>query len=235
MSGSSWPRSRATNMSQLEDWQWAQGETRSGQAAWAETFAARAFGVVLTEHEEFWEHVAELEADRSAGERLARLYVRRDQGGRVAAVRTYLERAAEVAEMGRDYQCMRAWATGGRAWWDDAPLEPGQPVQLPLRPDVVQTITFGAYRVARRGAGRCVALQCQELRGPNRGEYCARCATESRRPREAEEGERALFDALIPAVLGGPSKQRARRIRRAAPPRADASAASSAARTPDRP
>lgn len=194
---------------------------RAGRAAWAETFPARALGHALTLHHEFWEDVAAVRADTTAAQRLARRYVRRDQGGRLAAVAVYLERAA-AAPNDRDAK-MAVWATGMRAWFVDGDLEPGQPAR-DLRRDVVHTISIGAYRVARRGAGRCLSPPCAHWRGTKlaqdaRGEFCTACATVVRRPRELDEAERALFDALIPVVLREPSRPRARRARRASAPR----------------
>jgi len=183
--------------------------------------------MALTAQGEFWNHVDELRADPGAGERLARHYVRRDPGGRVAAVQIYLERAAAVERTGdRRYEKMAVWGTGLRAWFVDGSLEPGQPVRN-LRADAVETIAVGAYRVARRGAGRCAVRDCyvdpitrkwcgQKLASDHHGDYCAGCAVALPRPRERQEAERALFNAVIPVVLGEPSRPRARRVRRAA-------------------
>ncbi len=54
--------------------------------------------MALTAQAEFWDHVAELRADPASADRLAHRYVRRDQGRRRAAVRVYLERAAQAKE-----------------------------------------------------------------------------------------------------------------------------------------
>ena len=204
---------------------WSEGP--AGQAAWAETYGARALGLALTAQSEFWQHVDEVRADAEAAKRLARLYVRRDQGGRVAAVQEYIERAAAV-DPGRDraYQRAAVWQTGLRGWFVDAQLAPGQPVRN-LRRDVIETLALGAYRVARRGAGRCAAPDCcvdpitgvwsgAKLASDRDADYCTACARVLRRPRELEEAERVLFDAVVPVVLGGPSRARARRSRRAA-------------------
>jgi hypothetical protein len=176
--------------------------------------------MALTLQPEFWEHVAAVRADHTAAQRLARRYVRRNQGGRLIVVAVYLQRAAD-APNDRDAK-MAVWATGMPAYFVDGALEPGQPVRN-LRRDVVESISIGAYRVARRGAGRCLEPSCADWCGAKlrdgHGEFCTACSTVVRRPRELAEAERALFDALIPVVLREPSRPRARRARRASTPR----------------
>lgn len=142
-------------------------------------------------------------------------------------MRVYLERAAQAEESpDHRYEKLAVWATGLRAWFVDGSLEPGQPVRN-LRADTVETIAIGAYRVARRGAGRCAVPDCcvdpvtkrwsgAKLAGDHHPDYCSACAQVDRRPRELHDAERALFNAVIPAVLGGQSRPRSRRMRRLA-------------------
>jgi hypothetical protein len=193
---------------------------RSGQATWAETYAARALGLALIEQPEFWDHVEAIRAGTPA-EDVARRYVRRDQSRRVKTVAAYLERATSASPSAdhRDEE-QAVWSTGLRAWTVDGRLEPGQP-QRNLRTDMIETIALGALRVARRGAGRCADPSCCDgvgarLAADNRTGLCGPCAAKPRRAREMDEAERALFDAATPVVLpGAPDRQRARRVHRA--------------------
>jgi hypothetical protein len=193
-------------------------EGRSGQAAWAETYGARALGLALTDQPEFWDHVARARGGESALT-IARQYMRRDQSRRAELVAVYLERAAE-AEPHDDHRFEKAavWSIGQRAWWVDGELEAGQP-RRNLRRDAIETIRLGAKRVARRGARRCADPGCTDPHGrrlakDNETGYCGPCATRDRRASETDEAERALFDAATAAVLGAVAEDRPRSRRR---------------------
>jgi hypothetical protein len=200
-------------------------EGRSGQAAWAETFAARALGIALANQPDFWDDVDRIRQGESALA-IARRYVRRDQSRRAELISVYLQRAADAApHPDHRFETAALLAIGQRAWWPDAPLDPGQP-QRNLRRDVIETIEMGALRVARRPARRCADPDCGDPHGGalgryNDDDYCGPCKDAVRQqrvvrqPRETDEAERALFDAAIAAVLkNAPNRPRSRRQRR---------------------
>ena len=176
-------------------------------------------GRALDSQPEFWRHVDAIRrgADPAA---VARKYVRRDQSGRLAAIRYYLKLAAAAPD--RRAAQMRLWVAGGaKAYRPGGSAAPGDP-QRAVRRDALEVLAVGAVRVARRGAGRCVAHDCSveggaPLAADNRDDYCVVCASrgEARRPREGSEAERALFRAVTAAVLpDAPDRNRARRLRR---------------------
>jgi hypothetical protein len=180
-----------------------------------ERFPALTLGSALTGQDEFWDHVASIRAGANP-ERIARRYIRRDQGRRLKLITTLLERAAESPDDTAAGD--RMWNAGVNAYTVDGVPGPLSP-QRSLRPDALETLAIGAARIARRGAGRCVAYDCPTDGGTvlahdgARRDFCAAC--EDRVPpslkRSASEAERALFDAAIPRVLGEPSRVRARR------------------------
>jgi len=162
-------------------------------------------GAALTMHPEFFLHVAEVRAGTDPGQ-VASRYVRRDQGQRAEALRVYFEVAAE-ADPHADHRYIKTavWSIGMKAWFVDAPLEPGQP-QRALRRDAIETMGWAAIRVARRGAGRCAFPDCcggkgAQLAADRASEHCQAHAFYDRKPRGFVEIDRALFKNLLPALL----------------------------------
>jgi len=177
----------------------------AGQATWAETFAARIFGAALIEQPEFISQIRAIREGASVDELAAR-YVRRKQGRRVDAVAAYL-RTGAAADPHRTEEIAksRVLSVGSRAWWPDGPRQPGQP-QRNLRAEAVRSIEEGAFRVARRGAGQCVKLDCCEWRGAKlardaASDHCTAHADLDRRSRYFVELDRRFWRDLLPAVL----------------------------------
>lgn len=123
------------------------------------------------------------------------------------------------------------WNAGVTAYTVNAVPNPSSP-QRALRRDALTTLAIGAIRIARRGAGRCVADDCPTPGGTvvwkgvqrpgatraldaERRDFCSVC--ERRLPpslkRAGSEAERVVFDGAVGAVLGGPSRAQARRKR----------------------
>jgi hypothetical protein len=215
----------ALRRSKAANWDIRQGPvegSRVGTSAWVERFPAWALGLALTAQQEFWDQVASIR-DGAKAEEIARRYIRRDQGRRLDLIVTLLKRAAEAPD--DTAAKIRVWNAGVSAYTVDGVPSTSSP-QRALRADALRTLEIGAVRVARRGAGRCVAQDCPAEGGTVlacdglRRDFCAVC--EDRLPpslkRSASEAERALFDGAIPLVLDEPSRVRARRERRRVPP-----------------
>jgi hypothetical protein len=212
-------RSEATN------WDIRQGPvegSRAGTSAWVERFPVLTLGLALTTQREFLDQVASIRAGANP-EQIARRYIRRNQGRRLELITALLERAAEVPDdtMEQRRTRRRAMTAGANAYVEDGVPGPAAP-QRSLRWDALRTLEIGAIRIARRGAGRCVAYDCPTDGGTVLAhdglarDYCAGC--EVRVPpslkRSGGEAERVLFDGAVPVVLGVPSRSRARRQRR---------------------
>lgn len=213
----------ASRRSEAANWDIRQGPvdgSRAGISAWVERFPALTLGLAVTARPEFWDHVATIRDGASADE-VARRYIRRDQGRRRELITTLLERAAESPD--DTTAKLRVLNAGLNAYFVDGVPDPSRP-QRALRADALRKLEIGAVRVARRGAGRCVADDCPTDGGAvlahdgSRRDYCACC--EVRLPaslkRSANEAERDLFDGATPLVLSAPSRVRARRKKRQA-------------------
>lgn len=227
------------DMSQTAAWfAWVDSEQGLGARAWAaENYALHAFGWVLSRQAEWWEHV---EAARKGSTPLALVLEHRyARGQRADVVAELLRRAAaapSTTPAGRPTTAFAVFEMQNRGlggWHDEAPVAAQQP-QQGLRRDAARTIFLGAVRVARRGAHRCLNLECfpgeggEKLRRTNPSDYCRRHDPRNNRtvprgerprvpgrPSEADEAERALFDAVTPLVLPEElSRPSARRLRR---------------------
>jgi hypothetical protein len=211
----------ALRRSEAANWDIRQGPvegSRAGTSAWVERFPTWALGLALTAQPEFWNHVASVR-DGAKADEIARRYIRRNQGHRLELITTLLQRAAEAPD--DTAAKIRIWNAGLNAYSVDGVPNTSSP-QRALRPDALMRLGIGAVRIARMGAGRCVAYDCPTeggtvlARDGFRRDLCAIC--EDRVPaslrRSAGEAERALFDGANPFVLGEPSRVRARRQRR---------------------
>ena len=183
----------------------------------------------LSHQEEWWAHVAAVREGSKPLDVVKRHGYAR--GHRAKVVAELLRRAAaapSTTPAGRPTTELSKFAMLNASvcgWADDAPLERWQP-QRALREDAARTILIGAVRVARRGALRCMEPECvldherkrwkgAKLERGNDSGYCFPHHGRVRRPSEAEEAERALFDALAPLILREePSRPDARRLRR---------------------
>jgi len=147
---------------------------------------------------------------------------------RAELLEEYLSNAADAPpDMAKAYICNIAPV----AYFVEGVPGPSEP-QRGLRSDVRETLCLGAIRIARRGANRCVAYDCPYRDCDDHGckvrdcqrhrpgsplsksttlDYCPDCLSTVRRPREAEEAERSLFDGGIAAVFGGDSRPARRR------------------------
>jgi hypothetical protein len=192
--------------------------SRAGLAVLAETTPAYVLSLALTAQPEFWQHVAAIRSGEHTPSSLAPTYLRRRHGRRLELLERYLQIAAD-AESDNEAK-MRLWNIVPVSYSVEGVPAPDAP-QRALRADARWTLSVGALRVARRGASRCVAHDCGfcdcadhnchqracHVHRPGaphvNGDYCAACSSKLRRPREAEEAERSLFDGAIAVVLGG--------------------------------
>ena len=180
---------------------------RAREAAWvAENYGLHAFGWALSRQAEWWEHV---EAVRQGSTPLALVLQHRYARGRRAEVVAELLRRAAAAPSttpaGRPTTALATFEmqNGGLGGWhDEAPLEPSQP-QRALREDAARTICLGAIRVSRRGAHRCLSLDCVPDKGGaklsrrNSSDYCHQHEANNDRVRgQAERDQRGRAGAI---------------------------------------
>jgi hypothetical protein len=202
--------------------------SRAGLSKIAETTPAYALALALTHQPQFWRHVASIRAEERTAADLASLYLRRPLSGRLELLELYLTTAAEAESDGRAK--MKLLNIAPVAYAVEGVPGPTAP-QRSLRVDAQETLMIGALRVARRGAGRCIAHDCGfrdchehncyrkqcPVHRPGAPlskyaiDYCAVCEPKIRKARETDEAERSLFDGAIAAVLGGESRPARRR------------------------
>lgn len=203
-------------------------ESRAGVSAWTDTFPARALGAALAAHREFLLDVRAGRADPNSATRIARRYIRRNQGRRLEIVEFYLRTAAD-AEPASDerYARMRLWNIGNRAWFPDSEVTDPDAPQRAEKKNGRETILRAAVRVARRGANRCAEPGCSDGEGAilsrgTSGDYCAACV-EKRSNAQIENptvaaqvdvgAEKRLFDAIAASLFDADSGPRKRRRR----------------------
>jgi hypothetical protein len=189
-------------------------------AAQARHMPALLLADALTNQREFWEQVRVIQNGDQTPEEVAQRYVRRDQGRRLELVAHLLRTAAAAP----DQRAAGLLGCGGAAYSVNGEVLP-QDAKRALKAGALLTFRDAGLRIARRGAGRCVALDCPVGKGAllaNDGvsrDYCASCAR--RIPRKvqasATDAERELLTAAVSFVLGGQDRKAARRTRTGRP------------------
>lgn len=206
--------------------------SRAGMSTLAATTPAYFLALGLKGEPKFWTQVDSIRAGgetaASVAPRYFRPFMAKRHAQRAELLEEYLSTAADAPpDMAKAYICNIAPV----AYFVEGVPGPSEP-QRALRADARQTLLIGAIRIARRGAGRCVAHdcafrdcaahRCQEknchrhrpgalLSRYATGDYCAVCESKVRPLRETDEAERAVFDGAIAAVLGGESRPARRR------------------------
>jgi hypothetical protein len=159
----------------------------------------------LIEQPEFIDQIRAIR-EGMAVEEIAARYVRRNQGRRVEAVAVFLQdgRHGRTAPHGGDRQVQRNERRQRRVVGRRAPR--ARTAERNLRSEAVRSIEEGAMRVARRGAGRCVKLDCCHFRGAklrdeHGGDHCSLHRSLDLRSRYFVEVDRRFWRDLLLAVL----------------------------------
>lgn len=194
----------------------------------------RALTVALSREPAFYEQALEL-SDMSGNDRDRRLaeiaagYAPRGPRKR-QVIEQLLERTAERIRLGRSrgvptkelrpFGLAALPVVGACAFYPSDELRPGDAQRGPKAGpahNASESIWIGAQLVARRGAGRCLRMECNSR--AVEGDYCRRCASRASVQRDHNQRVKRMepvWQSAVANVVGGRLRLRERREMRLA-------------------